>query len=509
MTSNLAAVYLRVSTDEQALQFGLASQRSACQRKAEEKGWTIIRELQDEVSGASTLRPGLTELRRMVAAGEVNTVICYSVDRLSRDLVDVLNLTREIQQHAALEYATESFPDSAAGRLFLSLRGAIGAFEREQILARTQAGMLSKARSGKIPGGMAPYGYRLVDGHFVIHDDEAAVVRQIYSWAGSGVSQRDIARRLNERGVRPYRAAKWGKTSVGRMIGHEVYVGTAVYNASHRRKTTRPADEPIMIPVPPIIDRALYEAAVVARAKNQEMLVGRPSRNYMLTSILRCSCGMRMVGDSGTYRCLRQNKDDRRLGKACKTQVSAAYLDARIWTDGFLEIMTDPRRLRHVYTEAQDQLRANWNKGAGNRAALEAKIAKLAAKEKRILDMMVELDDRAELKAKRDEARAERLRHEAELKAMVPVTQLPNIDEWVTRVSAMVEGKHTARERRDILRDAGVEIIWDGRFPQMNIGVRGGGMFDGPWPTESGKNSPARQSARSAKRRPPVWQAGQ
>ena len=483
--------------------YGLPSQRAACQKRAKERGWTIVREITDEVTGSDTFRPGLTELRRAVAAGEADIVLIYSVDRLSRTTVDVLTLMAELRGHAVVEFVAESFDDNPAGRLFLALRASIGAFEREQILARTQAGMLAKAKAGKIPGGLAPYGYRLVDGHYVIHDDEAAVVKQIYAWAAAGVSQRDIARRLNERGIKPYRAAKWGKTSVGRITGHEVYSGTAVYNSQHRRKTIRTAEEPIEIPVPPIITRAVYEAAVVARAMNREMLVGRPSRDYMLTSILRCSCGSRMCGDSGTYRCIRKADADRR-GKECKTQVSAAYLDDRIWTEGFLEIMTDPRRLRHVYTVAQEQLKANWDKGAGKRTALEAKITKLVTKEKRILDMMVELDDRAALKAKRDEARAERLRLQAELKAMAPVTQLPDIDEWVRRTAAMVEGKQTAQERRTILRDARVEIIWDGRFPKMNIGVGGGGMFNGPW-----ENRPERQSARSANSRPPVWHAGQ
>src|ERR1019366_2251371 len=303
MPNTRAVVYLRVSTEDQAEMYGLATQRHACQKLAVDRGWTIFRELVDDTSGKYIDRPGLNEVRRMVAAGEAAVVLTYSVDRLSRINIDVLTLYAELRKSAIVEFATENFPDTPAGRLFLSFRASIGAYEREVILARTQAGMIAKAKSGKIPGGLAPYGYRLVEGHYVIHDAEAAVVKQIYAWAANGIPQRDIARRLNERGVKPYRADKWGKTSVGRITGHEVYAGTAVYNARHRKKTIRTAEEPIEIPVPPIIARSVYEAVVTARAKNQEMLVGRPSRDYMLTSILRCSCGKRMCGDSGTYRC--------------------------------------------------------------------------------------------------------------------------------------------------------------------------------------------------------------
>src|ERR1017187_6182117 len=393
MPETRVVTYLRVSTEDQGTMYGLPSQRAACQKRAKERGWVIIKELTDDVTGTDTLRPGLTEVRRMAAAGETDIVLCYSVDRLSRDLVDVLNLTRELQQHVVVEYVTESFENSASGRLFLSLRGAIGAFEREQILARTQAGRIAKAKSGKVPGGRAPYGYRIVNGNLVIQDDEAVVVKQIYNWAAAGVSQRDIARRLNERGVKPYMAKDWGKTSVGRIIGHEVYIGTAVYNARKRKKTIlrpRPIDEHIEIPVPPIVSREVYDSVVIARATNQEMLVGRPSRDYMLTGILRCSCGKRMCGDSGSYRCIRRTNADRRH-KECKTQVSAAYLDNLEW-DGYVDLFADPVKLKQRFIVHYDELRAVYERGSGERSSIEDRIAKLSAEEKRVLDMMVELE---------------------------------------------------------------------------------------------------------------------
>src|SRR5450759_5441866 len=120
MPNNRAVIYLRVSPEDQSTMYGLPSQRAACQRKAKEKGWTIVRELTDEVTGTSTLRPGLTEVRRMVAAGEADIVLCYSVDRLSRNTVDVLTLMAELRGHAVVEFVAESFDDNPAGRLFLA-----------------------------------------------------------------------------------------------------------------------------------------------------------------------------------------------------------------------------------------------------------------------------------------------------------------------------------------------------------------------------------------------------
>src|ERR1035441_9585196 len=347
MPDTRAVVYLRVSTEDQGTMYGLPSQRAACHKRAMERGWSIIKEITDDTTGSNTLRAGLTEVRRMGAACETDIVLIYSVDRLSRVTVDVLTLMTELREHAIVEYVAESFDDNPACRLFLALRASIGAFEREQILARTQAGRIAKAKSGKVPGGRAPFGYRIVDGLLVIHDAEATVVRQIYDWAAAGVSQRDIARRLNEQGIRPYMANSWGKTSVGRLIGHEVYVGTAVYNARQRKKTIlrpRPVAEHIEIPVPPIISREVYDTVVIARAMNREMLVGRPSRDYMLTSIIRCSCGKRMCGDDGLYRCLLRGAKEA-LPVECQTSVSAKMLDELVW-DGYVGYFADPEKLR-------------------------------------------------------------------------------------------------------------------------------------------------------------------
>ena len=473
--------------------YGLPSQRAACQKRAKERGWVIIKELTDDVTGTDTLRPGLTEVRRMAAAGETDIVLCYSVDRLSRDLVDVLNLTRELQQHVVVEYVTESFENSASGRLFLSLRGAIGAFEREQILARTQAGRIAKAKSGKVPGGSAPYGYRIDDGRFVIHDAEAAVVRQVYDWAAAGVSQRDIARRLNDAGVKPYMAAKWGKTSVGRIIGHEVYIGTAVYNARKRKKTIlrpRPVAEHIEIPVPPIVSQELYDFVVIARATNREMLVGRPSRDYMLTGLLRCSCGKRMCGDDGLYRCTRRTSIEARKIE-CRTQVSARWLDDAVWT-AHAAIMTDPVKLREAFASQYDEICAMWEQGSGARQGMEEKIEKLSKKEKWILDMMVDaesLEDRKAFKAKRDETRAQRILIESKLKAMKPVAQMPDVDELVRRARLATVGTTSTRDRRQLLRDGTVEIHWDGQWARMRI--RGLGPELVPDPPQKSPEGPS------------------
>jgi site-specific DNA recombinase len=82
------STYARVSTEDQAKHgYSLPSQKEACAKYAEERGWTVVAEITDDgISGATLDRPGLDRIRDMAHAGEIDGVIVYEMDRLSRKL---------------------------------------------------------------------------------------------------------------------------------------------------------------------------------------------------------------------------------------------------------------------------------------------------------------------------------------------------------------------------------------------------------------------------------------
>ncbi len=81
-----AVVYARVSTDEQAEKgYSFPTQLEAMRKYATEQGFTVSAEIQDDYSGAKLDRLGLARLRKMLERGEAEAVICYSIDRLSRN----------------------------------------------------------------------------------------------------------------------------------------------------------------------------------------------------------------------------------------------------------------------------------------------------------------------------------------------------------------------------------------------------------------------------------------
>lgn len=233
---NRTVIYARVSTEDQLEKYGLPSQLRACREFAAAQGWIVIEEITDDgISGTILERPGLDRVRRLVCTGAVDVVLMVDTDRLSRELVHLLILKPEIEKRARLEFVAGKFEDSPSGRLFYSVKGAIGQYEREVIRERTMRGKKERASAGRIVGGRVAYGYRYDEGKLLPDEERAAAVRNIFDWYTQGESIRGIARRLRENGTPTWGGRKWGHSSVRRILSNETYAGVAYYG-THRRE---------------------------------------------------------------------------------------------------------------------------------------------------------------------------------------------------------------------------------------------------------------------------------
>lgn len=154
-----AALYLRVSTDEQTVEPQRMELRDVCQRR----GWTIIEEIEDQVSGAKVSRAGLDRLLGMVRKRSVQAVLCVKLDRLGRSLPHLVQVIAELDSAGvALVCPGQGIDTSAAnpaGRLQMHVLAAVAEFERSLIVERTRAGMkAARARGAAIgrPGVKLP-----------------------------------------------------------------------------------------------------------------------------------------------------------------------------------------------------------------------------------------------------------------------------------------------------------------------------------------------------------------
>jgi site-specific DNA recombinase len=363
----IAAVYARVSTEDQGKGFSLPTQIEACQKLAAHEGYTVpeTHVLIDEgISGTTMDRPGLRRLRELVNTRAIAAAIVYDPDRLSRNLGHQLLLAEEFER-ASVKLLIVSHPleQGPEGWLFFQMRGALAEYERAKILERTKRGMLGRAKAGYPLGGSVPLGFRYVGephpGHLEIDAEEAALVRRIFEMCLSGISTWGIARRLTaervpsrrdrqpwakkatgRKGLKGSGAGVWHHSSVGHILRNEAYIGTLYWNKSVRRtKTTiayRPPEEWISIPIPPIVSDAIFAAAQAQLARNKVVSARNRRREYLLVGRrLRCGrCGRTMVGfcSKGTrrYRCSSVvNVADPE--QRCRGSVKADLVEGEVW----------------------------------------------------------------------------------------------------------------------------------------------------------------------------------
>lgn len=156
------ASYTRISTDEDRQPFSLAAQQERLDAYARSQdSWRIVARYSDQASGATLDRPGLNLALADAASGVFELLLVYRVDRLSRNVRQLAQLSEELDKvGVALRSATEPFDtSSAAGKMMLQMLGVFAEFERRTIVDRITAGMERAASEGRWVSGRPPYGY--------------------------------------------------------------------------------------------------------------------------------------------------------------------------------------------------------------------------------------------------------------------------------------------------------------------------------------------------------------
>lgn len=183
------AIYTRKSTEEgldQAFN-SLDAQREACEAYAtsqRHEGWQVLDTRYDDGgwSGGNLTRPALQRLLADIKAGDVDLVVVYKIDRLTRSLMDFSKLVEVFDEHhASFVSVTQHFnTTSSMGRLTLNMLLSFAQFEREVTGERIRDKIAASKRKGMWMGGTAPLGYSLTDKALVVNKEEAALVHRIF-----------------------------------------------------------------------------------------------------------------------------------------------------------------------------------------------------------------------------------------------------------------------------------------------------------------------------------------
>ena len=385
----IAAIYTRVSSDRQKEEHTIGSQILALTEYAHNQGFTVPDEwiFQDEgYSGATLLRPGLERLRDLACEGQVEELLIYAPDRLSRKYAYQVLLTEEFARHGVevifLKSPKATTPEE---QLLLQFQGMIAEYERAQIAERTRRGKRYRAKSGlvNVLSG-APYGYRYVkkgefsSAYYEVLDQEAEIVRTVYRlYTEDGLSINAIARWLNDRNIATRKKiSRWERSTIWAMLRNPAYKGQACFGKTQiveRQKITRPLrkrggfssrcsanrERPrqdwIEIPVPALVNEEVFELAEERLEHNKRYSLRRTIEPTLLQGILVCNqCGYAYYRTSTRtskrklyyYRCLGSDDYRYKNGRVCNSRpIRQDYLDAVVW-EQVIKLLEDPEIVR-------------------------------------------------------------------------------------------------------------------------------------------------------------------
>lgn len=214
-----AVTYSRVSTEEQGTNgVSLANQADKCKLQAQLSDMEIIAEIVDSGKSAKNLnRPGIQQILEMVKRKEIQAVIVYKLDRLTRSVAD---LSRLIETFVKCGVSLISVKDSldtqsAAGRMVINILGTISQWERETIAERTSDALGYKKSEGKKYTGIVPYGFRLEGQAYAEDAQEQEVIREIVRLRDeAGFSFQGIADYLNGVGTPTRKGKGWNNGTI-------------------------------------------------------------------------------------------------------------------------------------------------------------------------------------------------------------------------------------------------------------------------------------------------------
>ncbi|WP_264686960.1 MULTISPECIES: recombinase family protein [unclassified Wolbachia] len=283
------AIYTRKSNEDGLEQKfnSLDAQRVACEKYIKSReGWVALAKRYDDggYSGKNLERPAIRELFEDVKAGEVDCVVVYTLDRLSRETKDSIEVTSFFRRHRVNFIAvTQIFDNNTPmGKFVQTVLSGAAQLEREMIVERVKNKIATSKEQGLWMGGTLPLGYDVKDKELIINEKEAKTVKHIFERYVELKSMAELARELNNQGYRT-KSDIFKKATVRRIITNSIYMG----KIRHYEKQYKGKHEAI-------IEEEKWKKA-------QELIKNQPYRKAkyeeaLLRGIIKCkSCDVNMT----------------------------------------------------------------------------------------------------------------------------------------------------------------------------------------------------------------------
>lgn len=347
-TAKRIGIWLRVSTEDQVLGESPLHHEERARAYAKAKDWTVVEVYRlDAISGKSVRDH--SEAQRMMAdirRGHVTGLVFSKLARLARNTRELLEFSDEFQKYGADLISLQESIDtsSAAGRLFYTIIGAVGQWEREETSERVAASVPVRARLGKSTGGATTFGYWWKDGTLCPNPDEAPIRRLIYELYREHKRKRTVANLLNERGYRTRGGDMFTPTTVGRLIQDPTAKGLRIANhtksiGNGRGWKSKPESEWVKVPVEAIVSEELWsECNSIVEETGSRYRTHRGRRpTYLFAGVVhcgKCGSGKKLYRQTGwdKYRCYK-----------CATKIAEDDLEALLLEQLSSFLLSDER----------------------------------------------------------------------------------------------------------------------------------------------------------------------
>ena len=276
---NQTAIYIRVSTDKQAEKgYSISEQEAKLRAMCSAHGLEVYKAYVDDgYTGSDMNRPALQELLQDIKEGLIENVATYKLDRLSRDMQDMLKIIREefLPSDINLMSVTENIDTSTpVGRAALNLLAAYAELEKDTICERMKMGKVGRAKAGKWMGGSVPFGYDYEkESGILIPNRDATLVKTVFGLYLLGYGIKQIAETLELK----------SDMSVVRILECKLYTGKIYHDGQFYEGQHEP-----------IINDETYQRAAELRQRHKFAKTGS-STPYLLVGLLYCGkCGAKM-----------------------------------------------------------------------------------------------------------------------------------------------------------------------------------------------------------------------
>ena len=352
-----AAIYTRVSSEEQVQGYSLDAQVDAIREYCESKGYEVAGEYVDGgYTGRNDKRP---QFKKLIAdaqeGGRFEAVIVHKFDRFARNRAQSVihkALLRDLGI-PVLSVMEPTDPDNPSSIITEGMLEVLAEWYSANLGQEVRKGKTKGAKLGRWMGGFIKYGYKVNDdGYHVINETEAKHVLNIFQKADSGMPLRQIVLWLHNEGIPTKRPGQWTQQRLSLMLKDQTYIGKGFFNKKRRKGNKLVEGEPIAVPFPKIVSEELFNRVRARLAENKKKNNGGAKHFYLLQNLGKCGeCG-------GNLRCHTVGKH-RYIG--CSRQHTYPHYDCYKpgnWKLGWIEdfVWAEVEDILHTYRNATSDL---------------------------------------------------------------------------------------------------------------------------------------------------------